>query len=96
MRLNNYVSESGACSHREADALMAEGRVTVNGLPAPRGYASVMVGFYDRSRKSTMPMPMPMPMLANALLGLHDQGRLSADHRKQEAEGGIHQGEPRR
>ncbi|MGE0871041.1 MAG: pseudouridine synthase [Kofleriaceae bacterium] len=37
MRLNKYLSESGACSRREADALIAEGRVTVNGVPAVLG-----------------------------------------------------------
>ena len=34
MRLNKYLSESGACSRREADTLIEEGRVTVNGKPA--------------------------------------------------------------
>jgi len=37
VRLNKYLSESGACSRREADALIAEGRVTVNGVPAVLG-----------------------------------------------------------
>jgi 23S rRNA pseudouridine2604 synthase len=37
VRLNKYLSESGACSRREADALIAEGRVTVNGAPAVLG-----------------------------------------------------------
>ena len=37
MRLNKYLSESGACSRREADTLIAEGRVTVNGKPAVLG-----------------------------------------------------------
>lgn len=37
MRLNKYLSESGACSRREADTLIAEGRVTVNGVPAVLG-----------------------------------------------------------
>lgn len=37
MRLNKYLSESGACSRREADALIEEGRVTVNGVPAALG-----------------------------------------------------------
>ena len=34
VRLNKFLSESGACSRREADELIAEGRVTVNGKPA--------------------------------------------------------------
>ncbi len=37
MRLNKFLSESGACSRREADTLIAEGRVTVNGGPAVLG-----------------------------------------------------------
>jgi len=37
VRLNKYLSESGACSRREADTLIAEGRVTVNGKPAVLG-----------------------------------------------------------
>ncbi len=37
MRLNKYLSESGACSRREADERIAEGRVTVNGKPAVLG-----------------------------------------------------------
>jgi 23S rRNA pseudouridine2604 synthase len=37
VRLNKFLSESGACSRREADELIAEGRVTVNGQPAVLG-----------------------------------------------------------
>jgi 23S rRNA pseudouridine2604 synthase len=37
VRLNKYLSESGACSRREADTYIAEGRVTVNGRPAVLG-----------------------------------------------------------
>jgi 23S rRNA pseudouridine2604 synthase len=37
VRLNKYLGESGTCSRREADELIAEGRVTVNGVPAVLG-----------------------------------------------------------
>ena len=37
MRLNKYLSESGACSRREADTYIAEGRVTVNGEATAAG-----------------------------------------------------------
>ena len=37
MRLNKYLSETGACSRREADAWIAAGRVTVNGAPGVLG-----------------------------------------------------------
>lgn len=34
MRLNKYISDTGFCSRREADRLIAEQRVTLNGAPA--------------------------------------------------------------
>ena len=37
MRLNKHIAESGHCSRREADRLIAEGRVTVNGAQARTG-----------------------------------------------------------
>ena len=37
VRLNKFLSESGACSRRAADQLISEGRVTVNGKPAVLG-----------------------------------------------------------
>lgn len=37
MRLNKYLSDAGVCSRREADRLMEEGRVLVNGVRAVPG-----------------------------------------------------------
>ena len=37
MRLNKFISDTGACSRREADRLIAEGRVQVNGMRARVG-----------------------------------------------------------
>lgn len=37
MRLNKYLSESGQWSRREADELISEGRVTINGRPVGLG-----------------------------------------------------------
>jgi 23S rRNA pseudouridine2604 synthase len=37
VRLNKYISETGACSRREADRWIEAGRVTCNGLPAALG-----------------------------------------------------------
>jgi len=36
-RLNKYIAECGVCSRREADKLIEEGRVTVNGKKATMG-----------------------------------------------------------
>ncbi|HEY1138368.1 MAG TPA: pseudouridine synthase [Xanthomonadaceae bacterium] len=37
MRLNKHISDTGFCSRREADRLIGEGRVTVNGVRARVG-----------------------------------------------------------
>ncbi len=37
VRLNKYLSETGICSRRDADRLIEEGKVTVNGKPAEPG-----------------------------------------------------------
>ena len=37
MRLNRHIADSGHCSRREADRLIGEGRVTVNGVRARIG-----------------------------------------------------------
>ena len=37
VRINKYLSESGVCSRREVDELIANGRVEVNGQPARIG-----------------------------------------------------------
>ena len=41
MRVNKHISDSGRCSRREADALIAQGRVTINGETA--GIGAVVV-----------------------------------------------------
>ncbi len=47
VRLNKYLGESGLCSRREADALIAQGRVTLNGEVAVLG---MQVGDGDEVR----------------------------------------------
>lgn len=37
MRINKFISETGICSRREADKLVADGRVTINGTKAELG-----------------------------------------------------------
>ena len=37
IRLNKYLAECGVCSRRDADKLIEEGRVTVDGIPAVTG-----------------------------------------------------------
>lgn len=37
IRINKYISQCGYCSRREADRLVAAGKVLLNGKPAPMG-----------------------------------------------------------
>jgi 23S rRNA pseudouridine2604 synthase len=36
-RLNKFIGETGYCSRREADKLIEEGRVTINGIVPEMG-----------------------------------------------------------
>ena len=47
MRVNKHIAETGFCSRREADRLIAERRVTVNGIAAGVG---AVVGEGDEVR----------------------------------------------
>ena len=38
IRINKYLAECGLCSRRDADQMIAEGRVCVNGTPVLAGY----------------------------------------------------------
>ncbi len=53
MRLNKHISDTGFCSRREADRLVAEGRVTVNGV---RGRVGSEVGEGDEVRVDGQPL----------------------------------------
>ena len=55
MRLNKYISESGICSRREADAWIAAGRVTVNGA---RGELGTQVKAGDAVLVDGAPLPV--------------------------------------
>ncbi|KAF1719996.1 pseudouridine synthase [Pseudoxanthomonas wuyuanensis] len=52
-RLNKYIAETGFCSRREADRLIAARRVTVNGQPAGTG---AVVGGDDQVQVDGQPL----------------------------------------
>jgi 23S rRNA pseudouridine2604 synthase len=56
MRLNKFISETGVCSRREADAWIAAGRVTLNGQAAALG---AQVGAGDEVRVDGRPVRTP-------------------------------------
>ena len=37
IRINKYLSEIGFCSRREADRLIEQGRIRINGVVSPMG-----------------------------------------------------------
>jgi 23S rRNA pseudouridine2604 synthase len=56
LRINKYLSERGLCSRREADAWIAAGRVTVNGVVATLG---TKVAAADEVRVDGEPLGAP-------------------------------------
>ena len=58
MRLNKYLSDAGVCSRREADRLIEEKRVLVDGKPAVQGmqvedFQEIKVDGYKAGRKKS-------------------------------------------
>lgn len=64
MRLNKFISETGVCSRREADAWIAAGRVTVNGQP---GVLGTKVEAGDRVLVDGRELPAPQKDVLIAL-----------------------------
>ena len=64
MRLNKYISETGVCSRREADKLIAAGRVSCNGSVAVLG---TQVGEADEVRVDGRPLGLRKKQIYIAL-----------------------------
>ena len=63
VRLNKFLSEAGVCSRREADKLIAGGRVTVDGIRAETGM-KVLPGQVVRVGKKVVSRQDEMVLLA--------------------------------
>lgn len=69
-RLNKFISETGICSRREADRLIEQGRVTVNGELAGMG---IKVSTQDEVRVNNKPLrakPAPVYLVYNKPIGI--------------------------
>lgn len=69
-RLNKFISETGICSRREADRLIDQGRVKVNGVVAGMG---VKVSLADDVRVNNKPLrakPAPVYLVYNKPIGI--------------------------
>jgi len=70
IRINKYISEKGLCSRREADELIKQGRVTINGKKATIGskvYSKDIVKLEGKSLKSK---PSPVYLAFNKPAGI--------------------------
>ena len=64
-RLNKFIAETGFCSRREADRLLAERRVTVNGMTAGTG---AVVGEGDEVLVDGQPLKVRLSPLLDPFL----------------------------
>ena len=56
VRLNKYLAECGVCSRREADRLIQQGKVTVNGQRAVSGMQVCDQDVVEVNRKKIRPV----------------------------------------
>jgi len=69
-RLNKYISETGICSRREADRLIEEGRVKVNGKVADMGLRVTDADFIAVGGKPLKAKPAPVYLVYNKPVGI--------------------------
>ena len=69
-RLNKYISETGICSRREADRLIEEGRVKVNGKVADMGLRVTHADFIAVGGKPLKAKPAPVYLVYNKPVGI--------------------------
>lgn len=70
IRINKYISEKGLCSRREADELIRQGRVTINGEKASIGSKVYPVDIVKLGGKSLKPKAPPVYLAFNKPAGI--------------------------
>jgi 23S rRNA pseudouridine2604 synthase len=70
IRINKYISEKGLCSRREADELIRQGRVTINGVKAEMGSKVLPRDDVKLSGKSLKPKDPPVYLAFNKPAGI--------------------------
>ena len=70
IRLNKYISDTGICSRREADSLIEEGRVKVNGKVADMGLRVTEADFISVGGKPLKAKPAPVYLVYNKPVGI--------------------------
>lgn len=70
IRINKYISEKGLCSRREADELIRQGRVTINGVKAEMGSKVQPGDLVKLGGKALKPKEPPVYLAFNKPVGL--------------------------
>lgn len=70
IRINKYISEKGLCSRREADELIRQGRVTINGSKAEMGSKVYPGDSVKLGGKSLKPKEPPVYLAFNKPAGI--------------------------
>lgn len=70
IRINKYISEKGLCSRREADELIRQGRVTINGVKAEMGSKVQAGDIVKLGGKALKPKDPPVYLAFNKPVGL--------------------------
>lgn len=70
IRINKYISEKGLCSRREADELIRQGRVTINGVKAEMGSKVYPGDIVTLGGKSLKPKDPPVYLAFNKPAGI--------------------------
>ncbi len=70
VRLNKYIADSGQCSRREADAIIASGRVQVDGQPATLGQRVGPGQTVTLDGEPVVPLDEPVYLVLNKPIGI--------------------------
>jgi 23S rRNA pseudouridine2604 synthase len=70
IRINKYISEKGLCSRREADELIRQGRVTINGKKAEMGSKVYPGDVVKLGGKALKPKEPPVYIAFNKPVGI--------------------------
>jgi len=70
IRINKYISEKGLCSRREADELISQGKVTINGEKASIGSKVYLGDIVKLGGKSLKPKDPPVYLAFNKPVGI--------------------------
>lgn len=70
VRLNKYIADSGRCSRREADAVIAAGRILIDGQPAAMGQRVLPGQTVTLDGEPVIPLDEPVYLVLHKPIGI--------------------------